>query len=64
MKQFQQATYAGLREDEKVYEYACKMIAISEKRLYSYSQLCEVSTRGKEGVQAENVRLIEKWAAK
>jgi hypothetical protein len=56
-------------KDEATHEYCMNLIALPEKRLYSYSLLCEPrtgsagSSKGKADAPSnDSMRLIEKWA--
>ena len=54
---------ANTPQSEKLYEYCKQLIALPEKRLYSYSLLCEPRAKKEDAKDTDSaVRLIEKWA--
>lgn len=72
LMQFQKVQITFM-EDQAIYEYCTRLIALPEKRLYNYSLLCEPrsaaasTTSGKSNKSdasggSESGRLIEKWA--
>jgi son of sevenless-like protein len=56
MEQFKSGIWR-LNSDEHTESYCSKVIALPEKRLYSYSLLCEPRN------ETESARLIEKWSS-